>query len=55
MEMFNIYIAHFLYEYNQMRFTTLCGDFARLLHAVHNFMRNYSVQLLLINMGQSTT
>ena len=25
MEMFNIYIAHFLYGYNQMRFTTLCG------------------------------
>ena len=25
MEMFNIYIAHFLYGYNQMRFTTLSG------------------------------
>ena len=25
MEMFHIYIAHFLYGYNQMRFRTLCG------------------------------
>ena len=24
-EMLNIYKAHFLYGYNQMRFTTLCG------------------------------
>ena len=37
MNEFCISIAHFLCEYIQMRFTTLVGDFARLLYgAVHN-------------------
>ena len=37
MVMVCIYRAHFLYGYIQMRFTTLCGGFARLLYgAVHN-------------------
>ena len=43
--MYNIYIAHFLYGYNQMRFTTICGGLrqtaylgANCSHTVHNFI-----------------
>lgn len=33
--MFNIYIAHFLYDYNQIRFTTLWGRIRKTANALY--------------------
>ena len=47
---FHIYITHFLYKSNQMRFTTLCGGLcqtaylgANCSHEVHNFLLESTV------------